>query len=815
MKKRLLIVIAALLSMGSLVSCGESSTFIETSNNSVAETGDSKQHDIYLLAVAAGYEGTYEEWLESVRGEDGITPHIGENGNWFIGAIDTGVKAEGKDGATWLHGETEPSDEIGNNNDFYFDTFSFSIYKKENGNWVLLASLSKKTETYTITLDLMGGYLDDGIETTYYVDALNTIKLPIPTKIGSIFEGWVTGFTVIDVYFTSTTPITNDMMLYAKWNYLFSPNLPSEPSSYKEVIRNNFGSYVMTYSEGVESITKEQWETFLEFYNYADAIISQSEWEEFLDEFITWLKDVFSEQILESERNSCISFLKNTWTYLIYWYGEDFVLKYKDEYDALLTELNEATNTNQLDDVRVSFLALEDKIKYDYNNKHMTVAEAIEAEDGEVVTIRGITASARNGERGFFVVDETGAIYVYDKDGIAINQFKYGNEVQITATRSSNDGAYNKSSVQLTFDSNSRIDVKSLEVKSIPTAGAKALTCPEFSEWKKDGSEDYSGGFYKVTAKLAKYNPGSYTNYEIMDDDENFIQLYASDGTVYETEFAEYFAGETTVSADGKTTSTVASYNIYIAVYDARIENGAIKNWRVAPLFVEDTFTAVYAQVPTDWEEVNIYYWAGNEGNSFGEEYRVRWPGIAMTLVNEEQNIWGYMVPTGVDHVIFNNGNIQTVNIDFSSTKNLYVLDTMDAEGKYTAYYSTYEPSEDDPELGRPQYNVIEKITMYAQVPAEWKVPSIHYWGTSTGYTTWPGVAMTEVDAEKNIYSYEVPADIGGFCLTDGAASGTIQTDILYLLEGVNAYVVTELRSDGKYNAAPALYENGEFILLD
>lgn len=28
-------------------------------------------------------------------GKDGITPHIGENGNWFIGDIDTGVKAEG------------------------------------------------------------------------------------------------------------------------------------------------------------------------------------------------------------------------------------------------------------------------------------------------------------------------------------------------------------------------------------------------------------------------------------------------------------------------------------------------------------------------------------------------------------------------------------------------------------------------------------------------------------------------------------------------------------------------------------------------
>ena len=31
-------------------------------------------------------------------GKDGLTPHIGENGNWFIGSTDTGVSATGKDG---------------------------------------------------------------------------------------------------------------------------------------------------------------------------------------------------------------------------------------------------------------------------------------------------------------------------------------------------------------------------------------------------------------------------------------------------------------------------------------------------------------------------------------------------------------------------------------------------------------------------------------------------------------------------------------------------------------------------------------------
>jgi hypothetical protein len=47
----------------------------------------------YDIAVERGFSGTEEEWITSLAGVPGETPHIGENGNWFIGAVDTGVKA--------------------------------------------------------------------------------------------------------------------------------------------------------------------------------------------------------------------------------------------------------------------------------------------------------------------------------------------------------------------------------------------------------------------------------------------------------------------------------------------------------------------------------------------------------------------------------------------------------------------------------------------------------------------------------------------------------------------------------------------------
>jgi hypothetical protein len=37
--------------------------------------------------------------FDGERGDPGVTPHIGTNGNWYIGSADTGVKAQGQDGS--------------------------------------------------------------------------------------------------------------------------------------------------------------------------------------------------------------------------------------------------------------------------------------------------------------------------------------------------------------------------------------------------------------------------------------------------------------------------------------------------------------------------------------------------------------------------------------------------------------------------------------------------------------------------------------------------------------------------------------------
>lgn len=55
-----------------------------------AELNGAPGKSAYDIAVEKGFLGNEEDWLKSLHG---ITPHIGENNNWFFGDVDTGVSA--------------------------------------------------------------------------------------------------------------------------------------------------------------------------------------------------------------------------------------------------------------------------------------------------------------------------------------------------------------------------------------------------------------------------------------------------------------------------------------------------------------------------------------------------------------------------------------------------------------------------------------------------------------------------------------------------------------------------------------------------
>lgn len=58
-------------------------------------------------------------------------------------------------------------------------------------------------------------------------------------------------------------------------------------------------------------------------------------------------------------------------------------------------------------------------------------------------------------------------------------------------------------------------------------------------------------------------------------------------------------------------------------------------------------------------------------------------------------------------------------------------------------------------------------ITIYFQNNWMWSQVSVHYWGSASGETTWPGMAMTlvENDGTYDIYSASIPADVTGIVI--------------------------------------------------
>lgn len=97
-------------------------------------------------------------------GADGLTPHIGMNGNWWIGDKDTGIQAV-------------------------------------------------DNTTYTVKLNTDHSKFPKEIK----VRKGECIDLPIPTQDGYFFDGWYTGVSPTDRKFTSYDPVYRDMTLYARW----------------------------------------------------------------------------------------------------------------------------------------------------------------------------------------------------------------------------------------------------------------------------------------------------------------------------------------------------------------------------------------------------------------------------------------------------------------------------------------------------------------------------------------------------------------------------------------------------------------------
>ena len=71
-------------------------------------------------------------------GADGITPHIGENGNWYIGETDTGIKAQGEKGEKGDTGEKGTTPHIGENGNWWIGDTDTGVKADASGDYLPL-----------------------------------------------------------------------------------------------------------------------------------------------------------------------------------------------------------------------------------------------------------------------------------------------------------------------------------------------------------------------------------------------------------------------------------------------------------------------------------------------------------------------------------------------------------------------------------------------------------------------------------------------------------------------------------------------------
>ena len=193
---------------------------------------EAMQGRIYVTNVVetgTGYRISFSNGnvVEVNNAADGLTPHIGANGNWWIGTTDTGVKAAGTDGVDGL------TPHIGANGNWWIGTTDTGVkaagsdgingltpYIGENGNWWI-------------------GTVDTGVSAT-------GINAGIPSDVPIIGVDLYDG----EYYWTITINGIKTWLLNTDGNMI--PVVGNNAMNYRPIIQVNANGYwVISYDGGI------------------------------------------------------------------------------------------------------------------------------------------------------------------------------------------------------------------------------------------------------------------------------------------------------------------------------------------------------------------------------------------------------------------------------------------------------------------------------------------------------------------------------------------------------------------------------------
>ena len=177
-------------------------------------------YQIYQLYLSSGGTMTYEEWLESVRGNKGDPGHspvvtIGNNGHWYIDGKDTGINAQGEQGEQGAQGEKGDTGDKGNTGKSAYEQYleAHPDYTKSEEEWLddLLNGRLGVQTSHTVSFNTNGGG-EIASQTIYHGEKAS--KPADPVKAGYTFEGW---YYNNEPWSFVGHVVTSDMVIEARW----------------------------------------------------------------------------------------------------------------------------------------------------------------------------------------------------------------------------------------------------------------------------------------------------------------------------------------------------------------------------------------------------------------------------------------------------------------------------------------------------------------------------------------------------------------------------------------------------------------------
>ena len=211
--------------------------------------------------------------------------------------------------------------------------------------------------TYSLSFDVNGGVMPSDYKAEDYlaIEKGTLLDLPLPTRDGGAFAGWYTGVLPTDGVFSSSTPVTRDLSLIAKWANMADPTWESKLSRLQENVKSFLYTPSASYIGG--EVVAEYNEAILTYVGRLGFCFDQEEFELVAADLDWYYAIPASDSIKSMFKSNASSAYDQLSGY------EQLVVEFQDEYDALYGKIDAMETVKDAVNLDHEFSLLRNKVE--------------------------------------------------------------------------------------------------------------------------------------------------------------------------------------------------------------------------------------------------------------------------------------------------------------------------------------------------------------------------------------------------------------------------------------------------------------------